>query len=108
MLNSHGLVSFDLCAPPGSRAANYCMWEHRFHKHNFSMIKADFWYGTFTVHCWDLACRNKHAWEWFVHPFSTPWHLRDGRTLFDEPPKLDEDDIQSMLVYADGSTDADT
>lgn len=71
------------------------------------MLKADFWYGTFTVHCWDPECRKKHAWEWYVHPFLMPSHLRRDQDLFDEPPKLDEEALQHMLVYADGSRDCD-
>eukprot|EP00892_Ulva_mutabilis_P003482 jgi/Ulvmu1/1505/UM011_0235.1 len=105
VLSDHGLVSFDLCAPPGSRAANYCMWEQRFHKSNFTMLKVDFWYGTCTVHCWDPECRKKHSGEWFAHLFWIPQHLRSGKALFDEPPTLDGEELRDMLVYADGSSD---
>lgn len=106
MLNAYGLVSIDLCAPTGSQAANYCIWEQRFHKSNFSMLKADFWYGTFTLHCWDPECRKRHAWEWYIHPFAMPPQLQQGKPLFEEPPKLDQEEVQEYLVYADGSRDS--
>lgn len=107
MLNAHGLVSIDLCAPPGSQAANYCIWERRFHKSNFSMLKADFWFGTFTLHCWDPECRKRHAWEWYVHPFAMPPPLQQGKPLFEEPPKVDQEELHEFLVYSDGSRDSD-
>jgi hypothetical protein len=98
VLGSRGLVAFDL----DGAAAHYCSWEQRCHRNNFTLLKADFWYGTFAHQCWDPVCKAKFQRLWNVHDYILPAPLHGQRHLFEQPDDLDPL-LEELLVSTDGS-----
>ena len=97
MLGSRGLVAFDLDGPGG----RYCSWVKRRHNSNFSLLKVDFWHGTFSHQCWDPDCKSKYQRLWNTHDYRLPDALLHYRHLFLDPEEFDPC-LEAFLVPHDG------
>lgn len=97
VLGSRGLVAFDLDGPGG----HYCSWEKRCHRKNFTILKVDFWHGTFAHQCWDPVCKSKYQKLWNAHAYELPVALQQFRHLFQAPDEFDTC-LENELVSTDG------
>jgi hypothetical protein len=97
VLGSRGLVAFDLDGPAG----HYCSWEQRCHRSNFSLLKADFWYGTFAHQCWDPQCKRKYQHLWNAHTHRLPDALQQCNHLFEDPEEFDPH-LEEFMAASDG------
>lgn len=99
VLGSRGLVAFDLDGPGG----RYCSWEKKCHRSNFSLLKVDFWHGTFAHQCWDPVCKSKYQRLWNVHNYQLPDALQRYQHLFQDPEEFDPN-LEELLVASDGGS----
>lgn len=102
VLGSRGLVAFDLDGPGGK----YCSWEKRYHHSNFTLLKVDFWHGTFAHQCWDPVCKSKYQRRWNSHDYQLPDALQRHSHLFQEPEQFDPC-LEEFLVSSNGRDMAD-
>jgi hypothetical protein len=100
VLSPHGIVSFDW---DNTDRAKVCVWRKARHIHNYTYATVDFLRGSFSLKCWDEDCKKRHGRDWMVHPFSLPDALCGHADLFTEPLMLDDQALEDMLVFVDGS-----
>lgn len=90
-------MAFDLDGPGG----RYCTWEKRCHRSNFTLLKVDFWHGTFAHQCWDPTCKAKYQRLWNSHDYKLPEALQHYQDLFTDPEEFDPH-LEDFLVATDG------